>query len=74
MIRRLLVYSLLAAVIYYGYETLQRASSIAPDLRHSAAPANEDSGPIGNAVERRRAEERAVQDASARSPEEQRSQ
>ena len=74
MIRRLLVYSLLAAVVYYGYDTLHRASQGAHDLRHVTAPDSKDSGPIGSAVERRRAEERAVRDAAARSPEVERQQ
>ena len=72
MVRRLLVYSLLAPVAYSGHATLNRASTVAPDVRHSTAPADKDAGPLGDAVERRRSEERAVREASGRSPEEQR--
>jgi hypothetical protein len=71
MIRRILVYSLLAVVVYYGYTTLNRAASTAPEMRGTAASKSEDSGPIGSAVERRRADERAVQEAAGRSPEKQ---
>lgn len=71
MIRRLLVYTLVAVVLYYGYHLMLRASSVAPDIRSDAAAAdnrdpdtNTGSDPLGEAVRRRRAEEESVRKAS----------
>ena len=71
MIRRLVLYSLLAVGLYYGYGVLYRASATAPELRGRAAQNADSSDPLGTAVQRRANDERAVQQTSGQPPESQ---
>ena len=69
MLRRVVIYAILAIGLYYGYNLLLRASATAPDMRQKATDyatqenKNEEDA-LGSAVKRRRAEEQAVEQSA----------
>ena len=64
IVRRILIYSLLALGMYYGYGVLFRASSVAPDMRHNASENAAAKDPISTAIKRRAEGERAVEQSA----------